>query len=101
MKKIIKYFLLIIIIIGLIVFGVNTYIILKTKNSITDNYQDLNNFDCIIVLGAGVWDDSPSFMLQDRLDKAIELYKNKVANKIIMSGDHGTKEHDEVNYRKR
>jgi vancomycin permeability regulator SanA len=36
-------------------------------------------------------------MLRDRLDCAIELYNKGVADKIIMSGDHGRTEYDEVN----
>ena len=40
-------------------------------------------------------------MLQDRLDQAIELYKNNVSSKIIMCGDHGTEDYDEVNIMKK
>jgi vancomycin permeability regulator SanA len=39
-------------------------------------------------------------MLEDRLSTAIELYKNGVADKLIMSGDHGREEYDEVNIMK-
>lgn len=39
-------------------------------------------------------------MLQDRLDTAISLYKNGKSNKILMTGDHGRKEYDEVNIMK-
>jgi SanA protein len=57
--------------------------------------------DCILVLGAGVWDDGrPSHMLEDRLLQGIELYKNGVSNRLLMSGDHGRKEYDEVNVMK-
>ena len=39
-------------------------------------------------------------MLEDRLNEGIALYKNGVAKKLIMSGDHGRKEYDEVNVMK-
>lgn len=39
-------------------------------------------------------------MLEDRLLEGINLYKNNVSNKIIMSGDHGRAEYDEVNIMK-
>lgn len=39
-------------------------------------------------------------MLEDRLLQGIELYKKGVAPKIIMSGDHGREEYDEVNVMK-
>ncbi len=56
------------------------------------------NYDCILVLGAGVMPDGkPSFMLADRLDTGISLYNEGKSPKIIMSGDHGTKIYDEVN----
>jgi SanA protein len=54
--------------------------------------------DAIIVLGARVYSNGMlSLMLQDRLDFGYELYKNGKAPKILVSGDHGTKEYDEVN----
>ena len=59
-----------------------------------------SNYDCIIVLGAGIWGDKPSPMLQDRLDEAIKLYENDKSPKIIMSGDHGQESYDEVNIMK-
>ncbi len=60
------------------------------------------NTDCIVVLGCGVYaDGTPSPMLRDRLERAIELYKAGAAPKIIMSGDHGTEGYDEVNTMKK
>ncbi|MDR9786934.1 MAG: ElyC/SanA/YdcF family protein [Peptococcaceae bacterium MAG4] len=37
-------------------------------------------------------------MLADRVKTAVELYQNNRVKKIIMSGDHGRKDYDEVNY---
>jgi len=60
------------------------------------------NADCILVLGAGVREDgTPSHMLEDRLKEAIELYKAGAAKKILMSGDHGSDDYDEVNTMKK
>ncbi len=57
--------------------------------------------DCIIVLGAGVYSSGqPSPMLSDRLDYGIELYHAGAAPKLIMSGDHGRTDYDEVNVMK-
>ena len=62
----------------------------------------LSDVDCIIVLGCKVKDNGdPSDMLADRLKRGIYLYKQGAAPKIIMSGDHGTVEYDEVNTMKR
>lgn len=40
-------------------------------------------------------------MLEDRLKEGILLYNNEVSDKIIMSGDHGREEYDEVNTMKK
>lgn len=58
---------------------------------------ELDDVDCIIVLGCMVMpDERPSNMLYDRLARGIELYENGAAPKLLMSGDHGTAEYDEV-----
>jgi len=54
--------------------------------------------DCILVLGAGVRDDGyPSHMLEDRLLTGIGLYERGFSPVMLMSGDHGREEYDEVN----
>ena len=102
MKKVIIIVAIIIVVLGLIVLGINFYVKASTKNQIIENgdYSNLKDIDCIIILGAGIWGDSPSPMLQDRLLQGIELYKSNVSSKIIMSGDHGREEYDEVNVMK-
>ena len=105
MKKIIKFGICLIvclIIFTVIALLVNRYVKISTQAQIlTENdYTEIENVDCIIVLGAGIWGDKPSPILEDRLLEAIRLYNNKVSPKIIMSGDHGRKEYDEVNIMK-
>ena len=102
MKNILLYILAIIIILIIAILGINTYVKISTKKQIiTDNeYSSIKDIDCIIILGAGIWGDKPSPMLEDRLNEGIALYKNGVAKKLIMSGDHGRKEYDEVNVMK-
>ena len=99
---IILYVLGIILLVVLIVLGINLYVKQSTKNQIIVNeeYSNLEDIDCILVLGAGIWGNRPSHMLEDRLLQGIELYKNGIAPKIIMSGDHGRVEYDEVNVMK-
>lgn len=54
--------------------------------------------DCIMVLGCGLRKDGePTQMLRDRLDKGIALYQAGAAPKLLMSGDHGRIQYDEVN----
>lgn len=59
------------------------------------------DYDCILVLGAGVRPDgNPSPMLEDRLLRAVELYKADAAAYLLVSGDHGQAHYDEVNVMK-
>ena len=93
--------LICLVIIGIItVIGVNSHVkSIGGRNIITpEETAELKDVDCIVVLGCQVKDDGkPSDMLADRLRRGIELYNEGVAPKIIMSGDHGQKEYDEVN----
>ena len=58
---------------------------------------ELEDVDCIIVLGCQVKDDgSLSHMLRDRLIRALEVYETGAAPKLLMSGDHGREDYDEV-----
>lgn len=99
MKKIIIVISIFILFLLLVIFLPNIYVIQSTKNKI-DIDDDIKDIDCIVVLGAGVWKNKPSPVLKDRLDKAVELYMNGVSNKIIVSGDHGKNDYDEVNIMK-
>lgn len=83
----------------LLIVGINLYMVIKEKSRIlsVDKASEFQA-DCILVLGAGIREDgSPTWMLEDRIKIGDQLYKNQCAPKIIMSGDHGRKDHDEVN----
>lgn len=105
-KNMLKILIIIILIlcalIGIMMLSINFYVVNKTKSKIVTEKQakELENVDCILVLGAGIWEDKPSPMLEDRLLQGITLYNNQTSSKIIMSGDHGKKEYDEVNVMK-
>ena len=62
----------------------------------------LEDVDCILVLGCKVHGDGePSDMLEDRLIQGIALYEMGAAPKLLMSGDHGQTNYDEVDAMKR
>ena len=86
------------------VLGVDAFVVLSTKDKIlsVDEAAELDGVDCIIVLGCKVSSDgTPSHMLNDRLEIGTDVYyaleENGKGSKLLMSGDHGTKEYDEVN----
>ena len=55
------------------------------------------NPDCIIVLGCAIEDyETPTDMLRDRLDAGIALYNMGVAPKILLTGDNGQIEYNEI-----
>ena len=79
------------------VIAVNVFMTASYKKYI-DTAPENKKFDCILILGAKVFDDGGvSAMLADRLDKGIELYFAGVSDRILVSGDHGQTEYDEVN----
>jgi len=87
----------------IIVLGINIFVKKSVQNNIVpvEDAVKLGNVDAIIILGAGVWDkDTPSPMLNDRLLRGVELYKKGASPKILMSGDHGKVDYDEVNVMK-
>ena len=70
----------------------------KDRILTVEETANLEDIDCIIVLGCQVRDDGMlSHMLRDRLMRGLEVYKAGAAPKLLMSGDHGRIEYDEVN----
>lgn len=62
------------------------------------NPTDVPEGNAILVLGAYVAPDGTvSPMLNDRLVEALKLYELGKAPKVLVSGDHGRKDYDEVN----
>ncbi|HOV80483.1 MAG TPA: ElyC/SanA/YdcF family protein [Bacillota bacterium] len=93
----------------LVIFGILT-VVMASSVLLIDHYvqragskyilgpDEAPQADAILVPGAYVFPDGTvSFMLNDRLIEACELYKRGKAEKILVSGDHGRKNYDEVN----
>ena len=50
-----------------------------------------------IVFGAGLWQDgTPTPMLADRVQAAVDLYNQSRVNKILMTGDNSSSDYNEV-----
>jgi len=79
-------------------FGVQVYMAQTSKAYILSNASEAPESDAVMVLGALVFSSGrPSPTLRNRLDYGYELYAQGKAKKIIVSGDHGQKDYDEVN----
>lgn len=86
------------------VLGINLWVTGSVSSRILteESAAQLENVDCIVVLGCQVRDDgTPSHMLEDRLKRSVALYELGAAPKLLMSGDHGTAQYDEVDAMKR
>lgn len=101
-RKIIRKLLIICVCIGVVglvvLFGINVHIKNTVKNRIVES-DDLagENADCILVLGCQVKEGGePSHMLRDRLQRGIEVYNLGASDKLLMSGDHGRADYNEV-----
>lgn len=86
----------------LFVASINAFVMLSVDEDIfsPEDFAATDSYECILVLGAGVRDGRPTDMLRDRLDTAVELYFSGVAKKLLVSGDHGSDDYDEVNVMK-
>jgi len=83
--------------------GINGYVKLSVKDRIiSEETAAETGADCILVLGAGVRDDgTPSLMLEERLNEGVALWKAGASDRLLMSGDHGRADYDEVNVMKK
>ena len=82
----------------LVLIGINVHLKGAVKDRIveSDGLPD-EEFDCIMVLGCQVKEGGePSHMLRDRLQRGVEVYGFDVSEKLLMSGDHGRTDYNEV-----
>ena len=97
-KRLLWLFIFALLIIAIPV-GINDWVIQSTAPRIltTEKAAELQDIECIVVLGCAVRPDgTPSPMLAERLDKGVELYENGAAPKLLLSGDNGQVEYNEV-----
>lgn len=82
------------------IFAIDAYVRSSAAPRIVsvDEAASLGSVDCVLVLGCGVHPDGrPSDMLADRIAQGVALYNNGTSPKLLMSGDHGRADYDEVN----
>lgn len=79
-------------------FILNVWVLLRAKPFLlTPEEAAQKQADCVLVLGAKVMDSGkPSPMLADRLQYGVELYQAGAAPKLLVSGDHGQEQYNEV-----
>jgi len=83
------------------ILGIDQYVQRTGSKYIIDS-SEIPKADAILVLGAYVFPSGTvSTMLNDRLTEAYQLYEQGKADKILVSGDHGQVDYDEVNAMKK
>ena len=84
--------------IGVIAASMRVKAVTKDRLLSEAELSTLEDVDCILVLGCGVKDDgTPTDMLADRIKVGIRVYESGVSDRLLMSGDHGRPDYDEVN----
>ena len=109
--RLIKFIIKMIVFFAVVGICINFFVIKVMEKDITASYTgsaaSITNVDlvemsriepeCIMVLGAAVNPDgSPSPALEDRLKTGVSLYYRGVAPKILLTGDNGQMEYNEV-----
>lgn len=73
----------------LIVLAIGVFIIIEGFIIYNGSKKDTAAVDYLVVLGAGLWGDSPSLALQERLDESIKFIKENPHTKVVLSGGKG------------
>lgn len=82
-KKLLK------ILVGLAVVFILFFAILFIKIYSYSFFDNAQKADAIVALGASQWNGEPSPVLKARLDHALSLYENNLADKFILTGGIG------------
>lgn len=82
----------------LLTIAVNFYVMASVQDQIlTPDEAASLDADAILVLGARVWENGePSAILKDRIQTGLDLYEAGSSDRLLMSGDHGRDNYDEV-----
>ena len=98
-KRILLVFAALALLLASLPFILSEYVYTSAKDRIVSlDEASRMDADAILVLGARVQDNGePSGILEDRLLTGVAAYQNNVSDRLLMSGDHGQEDYDEVN----
>ncbi|MBR5401801.1 MAG: hypothetical protein IK102_08315 [Treponema sp.] len=87
-----------ILLLGIIfVLGINLYIINYAKPYIYTDITHLPQSYTVIIPGAKVYANNISYVVRDRIEAGVDCINHSKAQRILISGDHGRTDYDEVN----
>jgi SanA protein len=97
MRRLRRVILLLVAVPVLVVAVANVVVLVDARGASEDTLAALPRAQAALVLGAQVKPDGrPSAMLEDRIAAAADLYRAGKVDKLLLSGDHGRWEYDEV-----
>ncbi|MDR3304784.1 MAG: YdcF family protein [Clostridiales Family XIII bacterium] len=102
LKKILKTIFVTILILAAAAAAINIYVVASVKDHIGSPEQaaawiaEEGAASCILVLGASVAGGEPSPILAHRLDAGLEIFSLGASDILLLSGDNGSVEYNEV-----
>ena len=97
MKKICFIILSLVCVSGLFCIAVNIYIVHYAKPYVYSDVDLLPQRYAVILPGAKVYENNVSAVVRDRIEGSLQCVNMGKAERILVSGDHGRKDYDEVN----
>lgn len=83
---------------ALILAGVNIYVTASAAQKIVFAEEAAAmDADCILILGSSVYGDSLGAMVENRVQTGLALLEAGASDRLLLSGDHGKENYDEVN----
>ena len=100
LKKLLLIFGLLCLAVAVLFVSVNAHVLRVSSPRLISKEAvgNLENVDCILVLGSSVQPNGTlNRVVRERVDTALTLYESGVSQRLLMSGDHGKVNYDEVN----
>ena len=77
--------------------NINIWMVNSSRKSIYTDINEVPPRTAVMVLGSMTYGTRLSAVLQDRVKGGIWLLENGKGEKLLLSGDHGQRNYDEVN----
>ncbi len=101
LRKLSRILLVIMLFVIAATMSLNWFMIVLSSDQYSADLKQVPEAQAAMVLGASVIaGKKPSGILLERLDRAVELYRHKKVQKLLLSGDNTKKYYDEVNVMK-
>ncbi|MDL2229516.1 YdcF family protein [Treponema sp. OttesenSCG-928-L16] len=96
-KRPLRILLSLLLLTAVVSFFINRSMIQNTKKYVVPEIGALPRSTAVLVLGSMVGGSALSPVLEDRVNAAISIIRAGKARKLLLSGDHGQRNYDEVN----